>query len=67
METAKKEGRLSRWWNALKAEFNKIIWLNKKTVIKQTVIVLVVTLIVAILITIIDRIVQGGLGIILTK
>ena len=66
MAEVKKESRIKAWWNALKAEFNKIIWLNRKTVIKQTVIVLVITIIVAILITIIDRIVQGGLGLIIT-
>jgi len=60
-----KESRIKKWWASLKAEWGKIIWLNKATVIKQTVTVLIITVIVAILITFIDRLVQGGLGVIL--
>ena len=60
-----KESRFKNWWASLKAEWGKIIWLNKKTVFKQTITVLVITIIVAILITFVDRLVQGGLTAIL--
>ena len=52
----KGNGKFKTWWAGLKSEFSKIIWLNRKTVIKQTVVVLVVTIIVGILITIIRHI-----------
>ena len=60
-------GKFKTWWTGLKAEFSKIIWLNRKTVIKQTVIVIVVTIIVGVLITVIDFYSQLGLKQIVSK
>ena len=60
-------GKFKTWWTGLKAEFSKIIWLNRKTVIKQTVIVIVVTFIVGVLITVIDFYSQLGLKQIVSK
>ena len=57
----KGQGKFKTWWTGLKSEFSKIIWLNRKTVIKQTVIVIVVTFIVGVLITVIDFYSQLGL------
>ena len=57
----KGNGRIKNWFTGLKAEFSKIIWLNRATVIKQTAIVIVVTIIIGILITIIDFYSQLGL------
>lgn len=56
-----KQGRFKTWWTGLKAEFNKIIWLNKATVIKQTVIVIVITTLVGVLISIVDQFCKIGL------
>lgn len=63
----KGQGKFKTWWTGLKSEFSKIIWLNRKTVIKQTVIVLVVTIIVGVLITVIDFYSQLGLKQIVSK
>ena len=63
----KGQGKFKTWWTGLKSEFSKIIWLNRKTVIKQTVIVIVVTIIVGVLITIIDFYSQLGLKQIVSK
>ena len=63
----KGQGKFKTWWTGLKSEFSKIIWLNRKTVIKQTVIVIVVTIIVGILITVIDFYSQLGLKQIVSK
>ena len=63
----KGQGKFKTWWTGLKSEFSKIIWLNRKTVIKQTVIVIVVTIIVGILITIIDFYSQLGLKQVVSK
>ena len=60
-------GKFKTWWKGLKSEFSKIIWLNRKTVIKQTVIVIVVTFIVGVLITVIDFYSQLGLQQIVSK
>ena len=63
----KGQGKFKTWWTGLKSEFSKIIWLNRKTVIKQTVIVIVVTIIVGALITVIDFYSQLGLKQIVSK
>ncbi len=67
MAKNKGEGKFKTWWKGLKSEFSKIIWLNRKTVIKQTVIVIVVTFIIGVLITVIDFYSQLGLQQIVSK
>ena len=67
MAKNKGNGKFKTWWTGLKSEFSKIIWLNRKTVIKQTVIVIVVTFIVGVLITIIDFYSQLGLQQVVSK
>ena len=67
MAKNKENGRFKTWWTGLKSEFSKIIWLNRKTVIKQTAIVIVVTIIVGVLITVIDFYSQLGLKQIVSK
>ena len=67
MAKNKENGKLKNWWIGLKSEFSKIIWLNRKTVIKQTFIVIVVTIIVGVLITVIDFYSQLGLKQIVSK
>ena len=49
------------WWEGIKAEFKKIIWPDKKSLIRETIAVFVVTVIMAILIMLIDYVVRLGL------
>ena len=42
------------WFKGLKAEFNKIIWTDKKTLGKQAVAVIVISIVFCILITLVD-------------
>ena len=48
------------WFDGLKAEFNKIIWPDQKSLVRQTVAVLSVSVVLGVLITIIDLAVQYG-------
>ena len=48
-------------WTGLKAEFSKIIWPTKASIIRQTVVVVIVTVIMGVLIGMIDQVVQFGL------
>ena len=48
------------WFAGLKAEFGKIIWLDKVSLGKQTVAVIVVTVILGIIIAALDFGVQHG-------
>lgn len=57
----KKENRMKKWWTGLKAEFSKIIWPTKATIIKQTVVVVIITVILGIIISLLDNIIQFGL------
>lgn len=54
MEESKKKKEKGAWVNGLKSEFHKIIWLDKVSLGKQTVAVIIVTVILAIIISAID-------------
>jgi preprotein translocase subunit SecE len=61
MAEAKKKKGLKNWWAGLKAEFSKIIWPTKASIVRQTVVVVIVTVIMGVLIGLIDQLVQFGL------
>ena len=48
------ESKLSLFWKGVKAEFRKIIWPDRDTLVKQLVAVLCVTVVAALLIAVID-------------
>ncbi len=62
MAEAKKEKGFKNWWTGLKAEFSKIIWPTKASIIRQTVVVVIVTVIMGILIGLMDQLIQFGLN-----
>ena len=51
-KVAKKDRK--SWWKGLKSEFGKIVWPDKKTLVKQTIAVVVISIIVCLLITLVD-------------
>lgn len=53
------------FWKGLKAEFRKIIWPDKETVSKQTVVVLAVSLALGVLIGVLDMIFKFGINLII--
>lgn len=65
--TKKKESRIKTRWTGVKAEFSRIIWPDKATIIRQTVVVVVITIIVGVLISLIDSVVQLGLDAIIGR
>ena len=58
-ETTEKKAKKS-WFKGLKGEFKKIIWPDKKTLIKETVAVTGFSIIVGIIIAIVDALIQYG-------
>ena len=50
------------FFTKVKTEFKKIIWPDKKTVVRQTVAVVLVSIFLGALINVIDLIVKYGLG-----
>lgn len=60
-ETEKKAPKKS-WMDGLKAEFKKIIWPDKKSLVKQTVAVVAITAGLCAIIAILDAVIQLGIG-----
>lgn len=52
--------KLSSWFTGLKAEFNKIIWPEKQSVIRQTIAVLAVSVVTGLIIALLDWGIQQG-------
>ena len=58
---AKKEDAGSKkWFDGLKAEFNKIIWPNREDIQKETTAVVVVSVILGVVIALLDFLIQNG-------
>jgi len=55
MEEAKKK---TSAWKALKAEFKKIVWPDKKTVGRQTVAVLSLSLVIGLAVGLLDMVIK---------
>ena len=61
----KKKAPAKSFWKGLKAEFKKIVWPEKDTVTKQTVVVLAVSLFLGVLIGVLDMIFKFGSNLII--
>ncbi len=59
---SKKQSKLAGFFNGLNAEFTKVIWPDKMTLLKQTVTVTVASVVLGLLIALIDTIVQYGVN-----
>ena len=43
------------WSKGLKTEFDKIVWTDRKTLLRQTIAVVVISVVVCVLITLVDN------------
>ncbi len=50
------------WFDGLKAEFKKIVWPDRETLVKSTVAVITVTIILGALIFLLDTVFEYGMG-----
>ena len=48
------------WFTGLKAEFKKIIWPDKKSLVRQTTAVVAVSVVLGLIIALMDYIIQHG-------
>lgn len=55
-----------KFWDGVKAEFQKISWPNKDTLIKQSIAVVIVAIVSGVLISLLDVIFQYGVNFITT-
>ena len=59
-EKVKAKASKKSWFKNLKAEFKKIIWPDKKTIVKETTAVVIVTIILGLVISLLDFIITYG-------
>ncbi len=60
-ESNKKETSKGSWWKGLQAEFKKITWLDRRSLGKQTVAVIIVSVILGVIIAVLDFGIQNGI------
>ncbi len=59
-----KEGKTpgTKFFDGVKAEFKKIIWPDRDTLLKQSVVVVAITIILGVIIALVDMVVQYGVN-----
>ena len=62
---AEKKSPKQSFWKGLKAEYSKIVWPDKDTVTKQTIVVLAVSFVLGVLIGVLDMIFKFGINLII--
>lgn len=60
-KTARQASKPSRW-QGIKAEFKKISWPKKESLMKQSVAVVIITLLLSVIIALIDFLIKSGIG-----
>ena len=61
-EPAKTEKKKVSFWTGLKAEFKKIIWPDKDSLIKQTIAVVLISIALCLVITVLYTVISTGIG-----
>ena len=51
------------WFKGIKAEFNKIVWPDKESLVKQSAAVIAISLILGVIISIFDLVVKYGIDV----
>ena len=64
-EEAKKKDR-SRWFREMKSELKKIVWTDRKTVVKDTGTVLLCSLLIGVCIWVFDYVLVNGVQLLIT-
>ena len=60
-ETVKETKHKKSWFKGLKAEFNKIIWPDRKSLTKETAAVLAVSVLLGVIIFVVDLVARFGI------
>ena len=53
------------WFQGVKSEFSKIIWTDRKTLIKQTIAVVIITIVLAVIISLLDSGILAGINLLM--
>ena len=60
-ETTVEKAKKKSWFKGLKSEFKKIIWPDRKTLVKQTAAVIICSVVLGGIIAVIDALIQHGI------
>ena len=60
-ETTVEKTKKKSWFKGLKAEFKKIIWPDKKTLLRQTIVVIICSVLLGAIISLVDYLIVYGL------
>ena len=55
-EVVKTQKKKTSFWKRVKAEFRKIIWTDRPTLIKQTIAVIIISAVICVIISIVDSV-----------
>lgn len=61
MSGKSEKAQKTSWFKGLKAEFKKVVWPDKKTLVKQTTAVVSVSVLLGALIAVIDAVMKYGI------
>lgn len=61
MTDTKDKSKKTSWFKGLQSEFRKVVWPDKKTLIKQTVAVVSATVVLGAFISIVDAVLKYGI------
>lgn len=61
----KAKGSKKSWFKGLKAEFSKIIWPDKETLVKESSAVVVISIVLGLLIALVDLVIKAGINVII--
>ena len=53
------------WFKGLRAEFSKIIWPDKDTLIKESTAVVVISVVLGLIIALVDMVIRAGINVII--
>ena len=62
MTESAKNNKKKNWFAGLKPEFKKIIWPEQKSVVRQTIAVIVTSVVVGLIIALLDWAIQHGVN-----
>ena len=65
LEKAAGKGQKGNWFQGLKSEFKKIVWVDRPTLVKQTVAVVIITVILAVIISVMDSAILEGINLLM--
>ena len=58
-------GQKKKWFQGLQSEFKKIVWVDRPTLVKQTIAVVAITVVLAVIISIMDSAILEGVNLLM--